>query len=154
MKLKPISLLFPLGVLIVGALGNLFTFAGLTWYKVDLIKPAALTPPDWAFSVAWTLIFIAATISGLIVWNTFKKPRPILLLFLLNGVLNVEWSLLFFKLHAIGWALAEMLLLEATIIALHFMTWKNSKTASLLLLPYSLWVAFATLLTYEIMILQ
>ena len=154
MKIKPISILFPLGVLAVAITGNLLTLPGMGWYHSTLVLPTKLTPPDWAFSVAWTTIFIAAAISGTLVWNKSKKPGLVLGVFALNGVLNVLWSALFFAQHALPAALIEMLFLEASLIGLHLLTWKISKWASALLLPYTLWVAYATLLTYNIVLLN
>lgn len=156
MKLKPYSVVFPLVTLFVAGLGSMFTSGGMEWYDTQLIRPE-LTPPKWIFPVAWNLIFLATTVSALIVWNTFKRDdrfKWILGLFLANGFLNVLWSYLFFGKHLIALALYEMIALELTLLALHVLTWKKSKTASLLLLPYSLWIAFATFLTYQIVLLQ
>jgi tryptophan-rich sensory protein len=150
----PKSLLFPFLVILVGIVGSTFTFHGMTWYKEVLIKPAGLTPPDWAFSVAWTLIFIGMAISGMMVWHKTKDRRTLLFMFILNALLNVGWSYLFFELHQVTASFVEMLLLEASTIGLCIMSWKSSKWAGLLLLPYPLWVAFATALTYSIMIAQ
>ena len=157
MKSKPFdpkSLFFPFLVILIGIVGSTFTFHGMSWYKDVLIKPAELTPPDWIFSVAWTLIFVCMAISGMIVWHKTKDHRKLLFMFILNALLNVGWSYLFFELHLITASFVEMLLLEASIIGLCIMSWKSSKWAGLLLLPYSLWVAFATVLTYSIMVIQ
>lgn len=156
MKLKPYSVLFPLVTLLVAGLGSTFTSGGMEWYNTELTQPE-VTPPNWVFPIAWNLIFLATTISALIVWNTFKKGdylQWILGLFLANGFLNVLWSYLFFGKHLITLAFYEMIVLELTLLALHALTWKKSKTASLLLLPYTLWIAFATFLTYQIVLLQ
>lgn len=153
-KFDPRSLLFPFLVILVGVVGSTFTFNGMTWYNEVLIKPTALTPPDWVFSVAWTIIFIGLAASGMIVWHKTKEPCNALFLFIVNALLNVGWSYLFFQVHLIEVAFVEMILLEISIIALCWFSWKNSKWAGLLLLPYTLWVAFATVLTYTIMISQ
>ena len=153
MKLKPNYFLIPLTTIVVAVLGSLLTDAGMQWYNTELIKPE-LTPPAIAFPIAWTTIFTLTTISALIFWNKSDKKAPlttwIALLFLLNAVLNVLWTFLFFYSQAVTEALIEMLLLEATVLALIFLIWKISKTASLLLLPYFIWVGFATYLTYQI----
>lgn len=156
MKLKPYSVIFPLVTLFVAGLGSMFTSGGMEWYDAELIQPE-ITPPNWVFPIAWNLIFLATTISALIVWNTFKRDdrfKWILGLFLTNGFLNVLWSYLFFGKHLVTLAFYEMLFLELTLLVLHVLTWKKSKNASLLLLPYTLWIAFATYLTYQIILLQ
>jgi benzodiazapine receptor len=138
-------------------------------YNTVLDKPE-LTPPNWLFPIAWTTIFILTAISALIVWNSgedekryfliFKKKianhlLPFLMgLFVANAVLNVCWSLLFFTLHFTYAAFVEMMLLEGTVIALMILIFKRSKTASLLLLPYAVWVAFATYLTSQIILVN
>ncbi|PIR54698.1 TspO protein [Candidatus Peregrinibacteria bacterium CG10_big_fil_rev_8_21_14_0_10_36_19] len=159
-------LIIPLITITVAVLGSLLTSAGMPWYNAELIKPA-LTPPSWVFPLAWNTIFVLATASALITYdkandeiNFFffkfhKEPKPVhiiaLTFFAANAVLNVFWSFLFFYLQDPQAAFIEMLVLELTLIALHFFTWKISRIASLLLLPYTIWVAFASYLTYLIL---
>lgn len=153
MKFKPYWSVLPLTTVIVAGLGSYFSSNGMDWYNTTLVRPE-LTPPGWVFPVAWNFIFITATISALLVWNKFKRDdrfKAIMTLFLANGFLNVFWSTLFFGLHQIEWAFAEMLVLEATVLAIMVLSWKNSKLASVLLLPYALWVGFASFLTYQIL---
>ncbi|MDD4352390.1 MAG: tryptophan-rich sensory protein [Candidatus Gracilibacteria bacterium] len=166
MKIKTNYVIIPLITILVAVLGSYFTSVGMSWYDTTLVQPE-LTPPKWAFPVAWNLIFILTTISALLVWNADHKMRWSFLklfkkntkdqrwhwaigLFLANAILNVLWSLLFFTLHLIGAALLEMLLLEATLVALFVLNWRFSKWASFLLLPYLLWIGFASYLTYTI----
>ncbi|RZJ23596.1 MAG: tryptophan-rich sensory protein, partial [Haliea sp.] len=66
----------------------------------------------------------------------------------LNGFLNVLWSLLYFRLRRPDWALAEVVLLWLSILLLMAVQWRYSRRASLLLLPYLAWVAFAGLLNW------
>lgn len=153
MKFKPYWSVLPLTTVLVAGLGSYFSSNGMDWYNTVLVRPE-LTPPSWVFPVAWNIIFITATISALLIWNKFKRDdrfKAIMSLFLVNGVLNVFWSTLFFGLHQIEWAFAEMLVLEATVLAIMVLSWKNSKLASALLLPYALWIGFASFLTYQIL---
>jgi tryptophan-rich sensory protein len=165
-KLKSNYVIIPLVTLVVAFVGSLFSSAGMTWYDTQLVQPS-ITPPKWAFPLAWTTIFILTAISALIVWNKGRKDKKFLWfkigekytadfwwiigLFITNAVLNVLWSLLFFTLHLITASFIEMMLLELTVVMLAVLIWKISKTASLLLLPYMLWVAVATNLTYLIL---
>ena len=71
-------------------------------------------------------------------------------LFCANGVLNVVWSPLFFRLRRPDWALMEVPLLWLSILALMFLLAPISRTASLLLVPYLLWVSFAAVLNLTI----
>lgn len=84
--------------------------------------------------------------AGVIAWR--RAPRRVdrewmLALFALNGFLNVLWSLLFFRLHRPDWALFEVLLLWLSILLLIWVLARYARIASLLLLPYLAWVAFA-----------
>jgi tryptophan-rich sensory protein len=67
--------------------------------------------------------------------------------FILNAVLNVTWSYLFFVRHEIGYSIIEMIFLLLSVLALMVLLYRELPVASLLLLPYVLWVLFATYLT-------
>jgi len=141
-----------MAVIAVSILGSVFSGSGdMLWYNT-LTKPD-LTPASWAFPLAWTIIFFLSAVSALLAYNKSLGSLRVAIvsLFLVNGILNVLWSLLFFKLHLIEPALIEMVLLEASVIMLMFVLLRVSKTAVWLLAPYAVWVAFATYLTFEIM---
>jgi len=79
-----------------------------------------------------------------------KRIPLIMAAFILNAMLNVGWSWLFFSLHLIGWAAWEAILLEASVIVLIVLIRPISRVAAGLLVPYAAWVAFATVLTFII----
>ncbi|MBN9205489.1 TspO/MBR family protein [Methylibium petroleiphilum] len=140
--LKPV-LIAAAAALAVAGLGGLMTDLG-PWYQ-QLVQPP-WKPPDWLFGPAWTAIFALAAMAGVIAWR--RAPQRVdrewmLALFALNGFLNVLWSLLFFRLHRPDWALFEVLLLWLSILLLIGVLARYARTASLLLLPYLAWVAFA-----------
>ncbi|MBT3704155.1 tryptophan-rich sensory protein [Candidatus Peregrinibacteria bacterium] len=153
MKIKPNYILIPLIAIAIAVGGSMLTGAGMEWYETTLIKPD-LTPPKIAFPIAWNLIFVCTTISALIIFNKAKKNKHykiLLILFTANAILNVLWSYLFFGIGDVQAALIEMIFIEATIIALMVLMWKNFRLATGLLIPYLLWVGFATYLTYQIL---
>ena len=76
----------------------------------------------------------------------WARQKKALGLFLLQWTLNAWWTPLFFGLHRPGWALAEILVLLATILATMRTFWRIDRSASTLLLPYAAWVTFATAL--------
>jgi tryptophan-rich sensory protein len=99
------------------------------------------------------IIFILTTISALIVWNTFPRENRfavIVGLFLVNAVLNLGWSHIFFGVHALGWSVVEAALLELSVLALIFLIWPLSRWTAVLIFPYAAWVMFATYLTYSV----
>ena len=150
--MRPNLILIPLVTIITAALGSFFTSSGMEWYQTTITRPS-ITPPDYIFGIAWTTIFILATISALIVWNKTKKDRRFkwtIAIFIANAILNILWCFLFFYQHQIFLAIPEAALLALTVLALIILIWPRSKTAAALLLPYFLWVSFATFLTYSI----
>jgi tryptophan-rich sensory protein len=139
-----------LAAILVAVLGLLATDLD-GWYRA-LVKPA-WQPPDWLFGPAWTLIFALAAIAGVRAWRGAPDSAArnrILSLFAINAFLNVFWSLLFFRLHRPDWALAEVVLLWLSIVALIVGLRPLSRAAAWLLLPYLAWVSFAAILNAAI----
>jgi tryptophan-rich sensory protein len=121
------------------------------WYKT--IKLPSWTPSGSVIGTVWTILFILAAISALIIWNQLAHDSRfwwIVVLFILNAVLNVGWSWLFFNQHFLGAAIFEAGLLGLSVVALVILIWPASALAAALLLPYAAWVAFATFLTYNV----
>ncbi len=136
--------------MIVLAIGGAVTTIG-PWYR-DLRKPS-WNPPNWAFGPAWTLILGLAAWSGVLAWtHAIGVPAHgrIALLFGVNILLYTLWSPLFFNLRRPDWALIEVLFLWLSIAALMVGLSQYSLTAAWLLLPYLLWVSFATFLNFTI----
>ena len=148
-------IVIPLITVIVASVGSFLTAGGMDWYKT--IEKPAWTPPGGVTGAVWTLIFILTTISALIVWNKGKQNKYfwlIIAVFLVNGFLNAFWSYLFFWKGLIGPAVWEAGLLGFSVLVLIAFIWRAFKTASLLLVPYFLWVVFATFLTYRVFLLN
>lgn len=140
--------------LVVAWLGTAATDLG-PWYQ-ELRKPP-WQPPDWLFGPAWTLIYALTALAGAMAWQaarTGRERRRILGLFGLNAGLNVLWSWLYFTWQRPGWALAEAVLLWLSIVLLIKGIAPLSGRASWLLLPYLLWVSFATALNLAIVLLN
>jgi tryptophan-rich sensory protein len=136
--------------LLVAALGSTITNLG-PWYQ-SLAKPD-WQPPDWSFGVVWTAVFAFAAAAGVIAWRraaTGAAREWLVGLFALNGLLNVAWSLLFFRLQRPDWALLEVVLLWASIVALIIALSAHSRWAGLLLTPYLIWVTLASVLNAEV----
>ncbi len=134
----------------LGALGGLMTPIG-RWYQ-DLRKPL-LQPPNWLFGPAWTVILGLAAWSAVLAW-TAAPDRParitVILLFAANALFHALWSPLFFRARRPDWALVEVVFLWLSLVALVVGLWPISQQASLLILPYLLWVSFAAWLNWAI----
>lgn len=153
MKLKPNYFTIPLITITTAWLGNIFTTAGIEsgWYQ-RIAKPV-WNPSGALIGRVWTVIFILATISALIVWNKTKKDQrfsKIIALFLINAFLNFSWSFLFFSSGLIGTAVIWAGLIALSVAVLMYLTYPRSKLASILLAPYLGWVCFATYLNFVI----
>jgi tryptophan-rich sensory protein len=118
------------------------------WYRT-LARPV-IAPPDWVFGPVWSLLYLLMAIAAWLVWElpSSQARTTGITVFLLQLGLNFAWSVLFFRQHAIGGALVEIVLLWASIMATILMFWRVSPVSAWLLLPYLAWVSFATLLNW------
>ncbi|MBP6860306.1 MAG: tryptophan-rich sensory protein [Candidatus Pacebacteria bacterium] len=139
-----------------GALGTIFTTPALAdWY--DTINRPSLVPPDWVFGVVWPTLFFLMGIAAFLVWRKgLSAPfvRIALSVFLFQLVLNMLWSYLFFGIKSLGGAAIEVMVLWAAILATIVLFARVSRTAAWLLVPYLLWVSFATYLNVSIYFLN
>lgn len=120
------------------------------WYYA--LKQPDWKPPDYAFGVIWSSIFTLCAISAAAAWSqaqTSARKQRLWVLFLLNGALNVLWSLLYFKLHRPDWSMAEWAFLWVSVLSLVLGLRSYSRLASWLILPYLLWVSAAGLLNWQ-----
>lgn len=121
------------------------------WFA-NLVKPA-LYPPPATFGIAWTILYILMGLAAALVASAWgAKGRGIALgLFALQLVLNLAWSPVFFAMHQIQWALYILIAIELVVWVTVYMFWRVRRLAGLLLLPYVAWLAFATLLNWQIL---
>lgn len=154
-KLKINYLAIPLITIVTAFTGSFITSLGLGWYET--IQRPTWTPSGEIISAVWTILFVLATISALLFWNAkISDDRRHLIcgLFVVNAFANITWSLLFFGNHLIGTAMLEAGFLGLETAGIILALWKISKSASILMIPYALWVFFATFLTYSIYVLN
>ena len=119
------------------------------WYR--RLQVPAWKPPDWAFGPIWAVIFAMTASSGVLAWSGSLAARPLIAtVFAVNGVLNIAWSVLFFRLRRPDWALAEIALLWLSILAVILTVGRVSTAAALLNLPYLTWVGIAACLNLRI----
>ena len=136
--------------------GLCFTVAGVSgrwtaaeipgWYRT-LVRPS-IAPPNWVFGPVWTLLYALMAIAAWQVWLSPSSPVRTwgMVLFLVQLGLNFGWSWIFFRQHAIGAALAEVVLLWAAIGATTLAFSRVSPVAAWLMAPYWAWVTFASVL--------
>lgn len=145
---KPIYIAILLSLL-VGGLGGAATDIG-PWY-FQLQKPS-WQPPDWLFGPAWTTIYVLTSIAGVKAWRRADEVqrRYFMGALLLNLVLNLLWSLIFFTSQRPDIALLEVILLWLSILLMVLLVRGYSPRSAWLMMPYLCWVAFAAYLNWTI----
>ncbi len=139
-----------------GAIGALFTSPAISNWYTTIQKPS-FNPPNWIFAPVWTLLFLLMGISLYFVWSKGWEDKKIKIAVFIFGVqlaLNIFWSFLFFDLQSPLYAFIEIFILWLAILLTIISFYKISKIAAYLLLPYILWVSFASLLNFSILIIN
>lgn len=144
-----------------GVVGSLFTASSIPGWYATIEKPV-LNPPSWVFGPVWITLYTLMGIAAFLVWSSYatapadkKQGIKIALgVFCIQLFLNAIWSIIFFGLNNPGWALVDIILLWCVIVWTMIVFYKISKPAMYLLIPYILWVSFATYLNYAIWILN
>ena len=136
---------FALAVMVAASTGAIF--APGPWYR-SLDKPG-WTPPDWAFPVVWTTLYIMIAAAG---WLVYKAEGlgPAVMVWGLNLVFNAAWSWIMFGRRQIGLALADAVAMLLTIALFMVLAWPVAPLATWLFVPYAVWVAIAIALNYEV----
>lgn len=149
------KLIFSIGICLgVGIIGSFFTVSSIpTWY-VTLNKPF-FSPPNWVFGPVWTILYIMMGISLCMVWiSKGKLKQNALHLFFIQLGLNVLWSLIFFGWHNPLLALVDIIALWIAIVLTIKYFYPVSRLAAYLLIPYILWISFASILNLSIILLN
>jgi len=140
---------------VASALGSYFTFPSIrSWYA--LLNKPSFNPPNWIFGPIWTILYLMMAISFYIVWrkrNLNKITRESTLYFI-QLFLNSIWSVLFFGLKKPLFAFVDIIFLWFFILFTVIFFYKKSKLAAYLLVPYLLWVSFASILNFWIVVLN
>lgn len=131
-----------------GIIGSFFTMDGVRNWLPTLIKPS-FNPPNWIFGPVWTLLFLLMGIALYLIWEKRATTKS-LAIFGLQLIFNIVWSLLFFYLRNPLAAFIEVIVLWILILLTIIEFYKISKTASYLLIPYLLWVSFASVLNFTL----
>jgi benzodiazapine receptor len=139
-----------------GAIGSIFTTPAIpTWYAT-LEKPF-FTPPNWLFAPAWITLYLLMAIAAFLIWRRGlgqEGVKSALLVFLVQLVLNALWSVVFFGLQSPLWGMVVILALWVAILLTIIKFFKLSTAAGSLMLPYILWVSFASALNVAIWVLN
>lgn len=148
-------------VLFVGATMGLGLLAGSVtetgdseWYAA-LAKPAT-TPPGWAFPVAWTLIYALMGIAAWRIWRGAGKGAGVgpLALFAVQFAANLAWTPIFFGLQSLIGGAAWILVVDALAVVTAVVFWRRDRLAGALLVPYLAWLAWASMVAWQVFALN
>lgn len=139
-----------------GFLGSIFVQDGVrTWYAT--IEKPFFTPPDWLFAPVWLTLYALMALALYIVWEkdpAAREMRGWVPLFFCHLLLNAGWSIFFFGFHALLISLIDIVVLLWCIALLIAGAWNIDRRASWLLVPYAMWVSFATILNTSIWLIN
>jgi len=139
-----------------GVIGSVFTTPAIpNWYAA--IEKPAFTPPSWLFAPAWITLYLLMAIAAFLIWRKGlgeEGVKTALVIFLVQLVLNALWSLVFFGLQSPLYGMVVILVLWIAILLTIIKFFKLSTAAGALLLPYILWVSFASILNISIWVLN
>lgn len=138
---------FVLGVNALGALPAVFVGADTTWFDEPWFFP-----PDFLFPVAWTLLFSLLGVALFLVWRTDAGPvrTRVLAAFAIQFALNLAWTPAFFGLRRPDLGLLVIGFLWFAVAGTIVLFDQVDRRAATLLVPYLVWVSFATVLNYAI----
>jgi tryptophan-rich sensory protein len=139
-----------------GFVGSLFTTPNIpTWYA-HLQKPP-FAPPNWLFGPVWTLLFILMGIAFALIWRKYGVTQGVttaLILFFIQLFFNVLWSAAFFGMRSPLLGFIDIIILLILIFVTTRYFYRVTPLSGYLLIPYALWVSFATLLNISILVLN
>jgi translocator protein len=158
---KITKLILSIGVcLAAGFIGSIFTTSAIPAWYATLDKPV-FSPPNWIFAPVWTTLYILMGISIYLVQSSKlkvqsekTKVKNAVLIFWIQLFLNVVWSIIFFGLQNPTFALFEIIVLWGAIFLTIKYFYPISKLAAYLLIPYLIWVTFASILNLSIVLLN
>ncbi|MBN2620612.1 tryptophan-rich sensory protein [candidate division WOR-3 bacterium] len=139
-----------------GLVGSMFTTPNVpTWYA-QIQKPA-IAPPNWLFGPVWTFLFLLMGIAFALIWHkygTIQGAGVALIIFLVQLLFNILWSAAFFGLRSPLLGLIDIIILLVLIFITINYFHRVSFLGAYLLIPYAIWVSFATILNISILILN
>jgi len=141
---------------LAGLIGSLFTTPAIPGWYAGLTKPS-FNPPSWVFAPVWTALYAMMGLAAWLVYDKgFKRPevKKALTVFAVQLLLNTLWSIVFFGAHQIFASVIVIVLLWAMILWTILLFRRISRAAAWLLVPYILWVSFASILTVSVYVLN
>jgi translocator protein len=133
----------------ISLIGSFFTGSKPDSEWFENVRPS-ITPPNYLFGIVWPILYFLIATSLYFVWvnANVKQKKKIVLIFGLNLFLNALWSIFYFGLQNVFLSFIDIIFILITIILMIQLSFKINQSSSYLLIPYLLWVCFATLLNF------
>ena len=144
-KSLALILLFTLGG---GALVGFLTRDSMQIY--DTIVQPPFAPPGWLFSVVWTILYAAMSVSLWLMLRSGQHSGKTVALYIAQLLVNLIWPFLFFVRQAFGFAFWWLILLDVLVFWLMMRAFGISRLSGWLLAPYAAWVSFASVLCFAV----
>lgn len=138
---------FLAAVALVAWLGSLAAASSRETYAA--LELPSFAPPGWVFGPVWGVLYLFIGIAGWLLWRAAGWDRAPTL-WVVQLLLNLAWTPLFFAGDRYGWALVDIVVLALAIAVLIAWSWRRSRAAALLLVPYLVWLLYATALNAAI----
>lgn len=137
-------------ITIGGIIGSLTKPEISTWYST--LNRSTLTPPNYVFPVAWTILYGMIAACGWLIWRSqvFPKLSIIKTLYVAQLILNWSWTPIFFHYHLTGLSLVVLVTMDILVATIILLTYQKMRPVSLLMVPYLSWILFATYLNFYI----
>ena len=122
------------------------------WYS--LIDKPSYNPASWIFAPVWTILYLMMTIAIWLFWHSKNRDRNTIYIYFIHIIFNTTWSIIFFGLHKIFFALFVLLLLICLIIILILRFKRVNMLSFYLMIPYLLWCCYALVLNFSLFLLN
>ncbi len=136
-----------------GIIGSVFTVSAIPSWYAALQKPW-FTPPNWLFAPVWLVLYFLMGASLYLLWGKRPRSRAAVVAFGVQLVFNVAWSAVFFGAHELFYGFVTIAVLWLAILATAAFSYRVSRSAAALLIPYILWVTIASALNYYVWVLN
>ncbi len=136
-----------------GIVGSAFTISAIPVWYAALQKPW-FTPPNWLFAPVWLVLYFLMGLTLYLLWQNRPQSKVALGAFGVQLLLNVTWSAVFFGVHELFYGFVAIAALWFMILVTIVFSYRVSRSASALLVPYILWVTIASALNYYVWLLN
>lgn len=139
---------------LIGVLGSLFS--GNMGQSYVFLKRPPLSPPGWLFGVIWPILYLLMGIAAYIIYQKPKTPenKKAITLYWIQLLVNFLWPIIFFRFELYWIAVAVILILDILVLLTTVEFYKISKVSGYLMIPYLLWILFATYLNIGIAVMN